>query len=130
VSRDVSVYVADMLDSARRVERYSRGLDLEAFRQHDMVYDAILRNLEVLGEAAKGVPEQTRAAWPEIQWRAIAGLRDVLIHRYFGLEDETVWDAVVNSIPALVAQLEELLVAECPPAAGMDAQDSSSDRSL
>lgn len=101
-----------MLDCARRIEAYSRGLDLDVFREHGMAYDAVLRNLEVLGEAAKGVTPELRLRHSEVQWRSIAGLRDVLIHRYFGLEDETLWDIVVNEIPGLIADLERILTEE------------------
>lgn len=89
MSRDPLAAVADMLECALRVQEYTRGLDAASFRSSRMAYDAVLRNLEVLGEAAKGVPADVRARHPQIQWRSIAGLRDVLIHRYFGLEEET-----------------------------------------
>jgi uncharacterized protein with HEPN domain len=112
VSRDVLAHVVDMLDCARRIEAYSRGLDLHVFREQGMAYDAVLRNLEVLGEAAKGVTPELRLRHPEVQWRSMAGLRDVLIHRYFGLEDETLWDVVVNEIPVLITALGRVLAAE------------------
>ena len=74
------------------------------------VRDAVLRNLEVLGEAAKNVPDEFRARHPEIEWSRIAGLRDVLIHRYFGIDYATVWDTVAQRVPALRRQVEALLV--------------------
>lgn len=69
-----------------------------------MVYDAVIRNLEVLGEAAENIPDEVRGQSPQVEWRKIAGLRDVLAHVYFGLEDETLWDIVRNKIPALTSQ--------------------------
>jgi len=81
---------------------------MREFIANSLVYDAVLRNLEVLGEAAKGIPDEIRQCHPAVEWRKIAGLRDVLTHRYFGLEDETVWDIVRNKVPFLLSQLRRI----------------------
>ena len=73
-----------------------------------LVYDAVLRNLEIPGEASKNIPDEIRRRYPEIEWRKVAGLRDVLAHFYFGLEEETLWDVVRNKVPALLAILERI----------------------
>lgn len=78
----------------------------------------MVRNLEVIGEAAKQVPEDLRDRHTDVDWRRIAGLRDVLIHGYFGLEDETLWDIVQNKVPELHGQIEGILKDEAGPDAG------------
>ena len=112
MSRDPRLYLEDMLECGRRILRYTHDIDFVAFRAHGMIYDAVLRNLELLGEAAKNVPSDLRERYPEVEWRAIAGLRDVLAHHYFGLEDETLWDIVCNKLTPLIQAVEQLLIAE------------------
>ncbi len=94
-----------MLEACEKVMRYTEGLDFDTFVRNELVYDAVLRNLEVLGEAAKKVPDPVRARYPSVEWRAIAGLRDVLAHAYFALDDATLWDIVAQKVPALVEAL-------------------------
>lgn len=77
-----------------------------------MAYDAVLRNLEILGAAAKNLPQDIRERWPMVEWRSISRLRDVLSHHYFGLEDETIWDIVHNKIPPLLQTIQRIVEAE------------------
>lgn len=95
-----------------RVLRYSDGLTAEQFQVNDMANDAVLRNLELLGEAAKQIPKEVRSRHPQVPWRRVAGLRDVLAHAYFGLEDDTIWQVVSSSVPALAAQLNAVALSE------------------
>lgn len=101
-----------MLEACEKVMRYTEGLDFHAFIRNELVYDAALRNLEVLGEAAKKVPDSVRARHPSVEWRAIAGLRDVLAHAYFALDDATLWDIVAQKVPALAEALRQILEEE------------------
>jgi len=78
--RDLKTYLEDMLLAAERINRYVEGMDEAAFRGDERTCDAVIRNLEVIGKAAKGVPDDQRALVPQIEWRKLAGLRDVLIH--------------------------------------------------
>ena len=73
-----------------------------------MVYDAVLRNLEIIGEAAKKMPAEIRERHPQVAWRAMAALRDILAHAYFAVEDVTLWDIVQNKVPSLLAQVKEI----------------------
>ncbi len=105
MSRDVTLYLDDMIEACHRVARYAEGLDRNGLVAGTIVCDAILRNLEILGEAAKGVPEDARAFDQEIAWRRIAGLRDVLAHVYFGVDQDIIWSVVSAEVPALVPRL-------------------------
>jgi len=108
VSRDVTLYVDDMIEACRRVVKYSEGLGRAQLVSGTMAHDAVLRNLEVLGEAAKNVPAAVRHMDDKLAWRRIAGLRDVLAHAYFGIDDDIVWSVVAEEIPTLLPRLVAL----------------------
>ena len=92
--------------------RYTQGMTFEDFLADDRTFDAVMRNLQIIGEAAKNVPTETRLRYPEVEWRKIAGLRDVLAHAYFSLENEILWDVVQNKVPALLEQVQYILETE------------------
>ena len=88
--------------------KYTTGLSREEFQTRGLVYDATLRNLELLGEAAGHVPEKARALAPGISWKQIIGVRNILIHGYLGIDDDIIWDIVRNEIEKLHLGLEAL----------------------
>lgn len=107
MSRDLELYLDDMEASCEKVQRYTAGMDCAAFIADERTYDAVVRNLEIIGEAAKRVPDDLRRRMPDIEWRKIAGLRDVLVHAYFGIDNEVLWDIVYNKVPELLTYLRE-----------------------
>jgi uncharacterized protein with HEPN domain len=102
------MYLSDMRRFCVKVMIYSEGYGKERLFQNELVLDAVLRNLELLGEAAKQIPQDVRDNHPEIAWRRIAGLRDVLAPAYFSLEDDTLWQVISESVPALHRQLNAI----------------------
>ncbi|HEX5708784.1 MAG TPA: DUF86 domain-containing protein [Pyrinomonadaceae bacterium] len=102
-------FLEHTLDEARFLLDASEGVDWETFRQDGLLKRAFVRSLEVMGEAVKQIPDSIRQQYPSIEWRAIAGMRDRLIHAYYGVNYEMVWDAVVNKIPSLASEIEKIL---------------------
>lgn len=107
--RDWRPYVHDMVEFGERVVAYVEGLDQQAFTSDQRTYDATLRNVELLGEAATHVPEHVRDAHPEIAWRQIIGTRNRLAHGYLGIDDDVIWDIIQTDIPDLLAAFQRLL---------------------
>lgn len=109
MSRDFSLYIEDILESCHRIVLYTGGMTFAAFAKDNLVYDAVLRNVEVIGEAVKRIPTGIRNQHPEVDWRRIAGMRDIVAHHYFSIHDEIVWDIVENKIPVLAEQMKQIL---------------------
>jgi uncharacterized protein with HEPN domain len=101
-------YLNDILESALEVEVFIADMSYDDFFHDKKTINAVIRSLEVMGEAAKRVPEEIRAKYPEIPWKRMAGMRDKLIHEYAGVDMETVWDVATEELPAIKPMLERL----------------------
>jgi uncharacterized protein with HEPN domain len=110
MSRNLELYLNDILTACEKVLRYTQGIDFEQFVADDRTFDAVIRNLQIIGEAVKNIPADVRDRYPEIEWRKIAGLRDILAHTYFQIEDEIIWDVVQNKVRPLQQNINQLLV--------------------
>jgi len=107
--RDAKALLQDMLEAGRRILVYTGGQNYAAFKKDFKTQDAVLRNLEILGEAAKHIPDEVSAQYPDLPWREMAGTRDRLIHHYFGVNLDVVWGIVELELPGVVAELEVIL---------------------
>jgi uncharacterized protein with HEPN domain len=106
--RDPDLLLEDMLAAVQKIERYIAGMDQEAFLHDEKTLDAVARNLEILGEAAKQLPEDFLAQHPGVPWRQIAGLRNRIVHEYFGLDLELIWQVIRHDLPQLKTWLESV----------------------
>jgi len=106
--REWRFYLDDMIEFAGKVLAYTDGLDQARFVASGITYDATLRNLELIGEAATHIPEEVRAARPEIPWRMIIATRNRLIHGYLGVDDDTLWSIIQDDVPELLPLLKAL----------------------
>jgi uncharacterized protein with HEPN domain len=107
--RDYRLYLDDIIEAIRRIHSYTDGLDLKDFENDLKTQDAVIRNLEIIGEAAGKLPENIKSKSVEIEWRKIVGVRNILIHEYFGISTPIVWDIVQNKLKPLEQTCRKLL---------------------
>ena len=110
MSRSVREYLKHIRDEISYLETESAEIDKAEFLRDETLKRAFVRSIEVIGEATKNIPEDIRDEYPQIQWRAIAGMRNHLIHGYFGIDYDIVWDVLRNHIPALAETINDILL--------------------
>jgi uncharacterized protein with HEPN domain len=99
--RPVDLLLEDIREAIAKIERYTAGMDQAAFEADDKCVDAVVRNLEIIGEAARLLPQEVARQTPQIEWRKIAGLRNRIVHDYFGLDLQIIWQILRADLPAL-----------------------------
>ena len=102
-------YLEDIINAMGNIEKFTREMDFDDFKEDDKTIFAVIRALEIIGEAAKRIPQSVRDKYPKIPWREMAGMRDKMIHEYSGVDLKIVWDTVEQDNPVLKPQLEKIL---------------------
>ena len=105
MKRDVNLFINDIKESINNIEEFSKGLNLEKFSKDKLRQSAIIRQLEIIGEAVKNIPNSFREKFPKIPWKDIAGFRDILSHAYFGVSMERVWNILKIDLPNFKKEL-------------------------
>lgn len=105
--RSYKLYLQDIIDSMQKILTYTEGMDDEEFAENSLVFDAVIRNFEIIGEAAKNIPDDIKSQYPDIPWSDMVGMRNILIHGYFGVDDSIVWNTI-ELLSDLVNQIKKI----------------------
>lgn len=108
MTRSYKLYINDILESMNKIVKFTAGMDYSDFSRNEMVIDAVLRNIEVIGEAAKNIPDDIKDKYTEIPWKRIIGLRNIVIHEYHGVDLENIWKIVNENIPSVRPVFEKI----------------------
>jgi len=106
--KDDLAYIEHILDSIRKIKEFSHGLSLKEFKTNELAQDAIIRNIEIIGEASKKISSDTKRIYDKIPWKEITGMRDKLIHDYLGVDVGVVWKTIKEDIPSLEILINEI----------------------
>ncbi len=109
MKKEPIVFLTRILESINLIEMYVQGVTEEYFHTSVEKQDLVVRRLEIIGEATKNLPDEFRKKHSDVPWKEMAGLRDVVIHQYFGINFNRIWDTVVNALPILKKQIEQLI---------------------
>lgn len=107
--REILLLLQDILDACQNIITYTEGMNLESFINDNKTIDAVIRNFEIIGEAASRVSEEFKSDHPEIEWRRIIGFRNRIIHEYFGINNEQVWKIKEENIPVLINFIKQAI---------------------
>ncbi|MCS7307759.1 MAG: DUF86 domain-containing protein [Aquificaceae bacterium] len=110
--RSWKLFINDILESIQKIEKYTDNLSYNEFVADEKTKDAVIRNLEIIGEAARQIPDNIKALTSEIEWSKIIGLRNRIIHGYFAIEYEIIWQIVKKELPSLKTEIQKILKEE------------------
>ena len=109
MKRNLTLFLEDILESITLIERYTKNMNQSNLEKNREAQDAVARRIEIIGEAAKNIPYAFRNKYPQVPWKDMASMRDVLIHAYFGIELERVWNVIQKELPKLKKQIQQIL---------------------
>ncbi len=109
MEKDDTIFLRHIMESIELIEKYIQNITMEQFLDNPQIQDAIIRRFEIIGEATKNLSGPTRTAYPDVPWKSMAGIRDILIHEYFGVDLDEIWDTCANDLPELKEQIKKIL---------------------
>lgn len=109
MKRDFRVYLDDILESVERIQEDPRKVSEEDFMNTISLQDAVVRRFEIIGEAVKNIPDDIKQKYPKVEWKKIAGARNIFAHEYFGVRLNRVWDTIIKDLPTFKKQIEKIL---------------------
>jgi len=109
MKRNILVFIDDIIEAIESIEEYIEGHTFDSFQTNKMLFDAVVRNLEVIGEASKSIPDEIRDRYDDVPWQRMVGLRNILIHEYFGVNKQVIWKIVSENIPEIKPKMKRLL---------------------
>jgi len=107
--RNYRLYLHDVKEAIEKIETFTKGFTFEEFAEDDKTVDAVIRNLEILGEAARHIPKKVKEEHPDVDWKAMGGIRNILAHEYFGVRMGIIWKTIKERLPELKQKIEEIL---------------------
>ncbi len=108
MNREYADFLRDMLENAQRAIQFTKGMDYKTFAKDDKTVYVVIRAVEIIGEAAAKIPEEVRSKYPHIPWREVKGMRNKLVHQYFGINMEVVWQTIQEDLPTLIKALKSV----------------------
>jgi uncharacterized protein with HEPN domain len=110
--REYKLYLQDILNAINKINKYIKNINIDKLPENELIFDAVLRNLHIIGEAVKSIPLNIKNKYKEVEWKKISGFRDILTHAYFGVEKEIVLEIIKDKLPLLEKQIKEILKKE------------------
>jgi len=110
--RPAGTFLEDILQAIKKIEKYTNGLDCERFRSDEKSVDAVIRNLEIIGEASKNIPSEVKDKFPQIPWKKMMGLRNIVAHEYFSIDLKIIWEIASENLPEVKPRIERILKKE------------------